>query len=207
VSRDREFEPLRRGARTGSAGWILLGGFVPLVAVAVVARLGDQGWWVTPALVAVTLGVAGPIAFVVAWREGIGRTLVVRPDAVEMVKTGRRGTDRTVVRRDVAEYRAAYAPVQRGPQTSGSDRILLVADGRESIWVVDASWGLDTQRRIAEALGVPFRDEWTTRADLKASVNMPSPLWERRPVLLGVIFAVSIPVVVFAAAAIGVLLS
>lgn len=184
-----------------------MGTFVVLVVLAVVARRADQDWWVTPAFVAVVLGVVGPIAFVVAWREGIGRTLVVTLDTVEMVKAGRRGTRRTVVRRDAERYRAAFAPVQRGPNTSGSDRILLLSDGQESIWVVDTSWGLDTQRDIAEALGVRFRDEWTTRADLKASVNLPSPLWERRPVLVGVLFAVSLPVVVIVVVTIGVLLS
>lgn len=207
MTRQRTFEPLRRGSRTGPGGPILLGAFAALVVMAVVARAADQDWWVTPALIAVILGVVGPIAFVIAWREGIGRTLVVTPDAVEMVKIGRRSTRRTVVRRDVDTYGAAFAPVQRGPQTSGSDRILLLSDGRESIWVVDTSWGLDTQREIADELGIPFRGDWTTRADLKASVDMPSPLWERRPVLLAVLVAVSIPVVVIVVVTVGVLLS
>ncbi|KAA1376355.1 hypothetical protein [Aeromicrobium fastidiosum] len=200
MTQDREFQPLRRGTWTGADGLVMLAIFMVLAVVAVVALLADQDWWAAPALFAVVVGVTAPIAFIAVWRHGVSRTIVVTPDTVELVKGGHRSTVRTVVHRDVESYGAAFAPVLRGWTTNASDRILLMTDGRESIWV-HPLWGAETQRAIAAELGVQLRETPARRFELKASVGMRSPFVERRPFVSGLLLALSVVVVVFAVAA------
>lgn len=199
MSQHREFEPLPRGTWTAANALVLLGIFTLLVTAAVVALMTDQDWWVAPAFFAVVVGVVAPIAFV-AGHYGTSHSLVVTPDAVELVKGGRRSTGRTVVRRDVEGYRAAFAQVLRGWTTNVSDPILVLTDGREII-SVHRSWGAGTQRAIAAELGVERREKPTRRFELMASVGIRSPFAERRPFVFGLLLALSVVVVVFAVAA------
>jgi hypothetical protein len=170
---DREFVPLRRSARTGGSGVMLLGIFAALTVLAVVARATDRSWWVTPAVVAAIVALTAPVALWLAWREGVGQTLRVRPDVVELVKIGRRRTRRTVVRRDAPRYAAVYASVQRGPDVLATDPTLLIGDGTASIRLVEEAWGRQTLRDIAAALGVRMRDEVMTRAEIASAVERP----------------------------------
>jgi hypothetical protein len=207
MSSERVFRPLTRGARTGGSGRLMLALFVGAAVTAVVARTADRSWWITPALIAVVVGVTAPIAFWVAWHEGIGRTLTVTRETITMTKVGRRGERTVVVRRDAPAYGAAFAAVRRGPDTPGTDRTLLVTDGEHSIRMVEASWGPQTLRDIAAALGVPSAVESMSRADLVAAVGGRAAVWERRPGLIAVVVAVGVVVIVLVGATVTALLA
>ena len=207
MSRERVFHPLSRGARTGASGWMLLAAFVALAVTAALARSADRSWWVTPALIGVVVGVTAPIAFWVAWNEGIGLTLTVTRETITLTKAGRRGERTVLVRRDVPAYAAAYAAVRRGPDTPGTDRTLLVTDGEQSIRLVEAGWGRETQNQVADVLGVPFDPTTMRRADIVAAVGGTAALWERRPVMIAVVVAAGVVVLAVGGATIAALLA
>lgn len=169
------FHPLSRRDRSAGATPLLLGVFVVLVAVSVVAAVTDRDWWITTAVVATIVGVVGPLGLLQARREVVGLSLDVGRDAVELV---RRVGDPIVVRRDAPAYAAAFAAVQRGPATASFERTVIVTDGQQTIRLSDTAWGVETLRDVARALGLSATEDHVTRAELLRSVGLRPAWWE-----------------------------
>lgn len=186
---DHTFYPRRRGDRTGRSPLILLMVLAVPVALAAFARSTDRDWWITPAIIAAVIAVTASIGLWIAWHEGIGKTLVVREDVVELVRQRRDGVRTTVVRRNAPAFAVAFAAVRRGPDSPGTDRTLLLADGRESIRLVEPTWSRKVLSEVAALLDVTFDPEWTTRADIAAAVGQPAASWERRPYFVALLVA------------------